>query len=259
MIGNREKGLVLQARDYILFHALSIMLFLFREMAQAIAGFGSVTRANTRLLSLHRAGLLNRTLIGTSSGGKKAVYFLSRKGADLIGTSFRSFPGVQSEGAIVSPFINHQLQVNRIHIGVAYRKIPVHGVRFVRWQSFHEPLSKVVPIIPDGFFEVETVQETLSMFLEVDLGTERGEKWPEKIRRYIQLAVTGEFEKLFRHSRFRVLLVVPSERRLSFIRKVILKQTEKVFWLSTFDSIHRDGFWSAIWHRPNGDQKLPLI
>jgi hypothetical protein len=48
-----------------------------------VAGFGSVTRANTRLLALARAGLLRRYFIGTLNGGKKSLYELSKKGAAI--------------------------------------------------------------------------------------------------------------------------------------------------------------------------------
>jgi hypothetical protein len=97
------------------------------------------------------------------------------------------------------------------------------------------------------------------MFLEMDLGSERGDRWPEKIRRYVQLAASGEFERVFQHSRFRTLIVVPSERRLSFLQKVILKQTDKLFWLASLSNINRASLWNPIWHRPSGTQGLSLI
>ena len=56
MTGN--KGIVLQARDHRLLAELGVLRILDRETAKIVAGFQSTTRANARLLSLTRAGLL---------------------------------------------------------------------------------------------------------------------------------------------------------------------------------------------------------
>ena len=97
------------------------------------------------------------------------------------------------------------------------------------------------------------------MFLEVDLGTEALTVWQQKTAYYLQLAVSGEFQKRFRQPQFRVLVVANSERRLRNIRAAIAKSTDKIFWFSTFEHIHRDGFWSPVWLRPTGDQRHSLI
>ena len=66
MVGiNKKKGLMVQARDLTLFKELAVMRVVDREAAKIVAGFGSTTRANTRLLALTRAGLLRRFFIGS--------------------------------------------------------------------------------------------------------------------------------------------------------------------------------------------------
>jgi hypothetical protein len=97
------------------------------------------------------------------------------------------------------------------------------------------------------------------MFLEVDLGTEPLKVWHVKTQLYLQLAITAEFEKIFGQKRFRVLVVVSSDKRLKNVRATIAELTQKIFWFSTFDSISREGFWSPIWLRPAGDGKLALL
>ncbi len=81
--GTNHQGIVLQERDRTLLRDLATMRVIDREQAQLIAGFHSVTRANARLLALTRAHLLNRFYVGTFNGGKKSLYSLSQKGADL--------------------------------------------------------------------------------------------------------------------------------------------------------------------------------
>jgi hypothetical protein len=97
------------------------------------------------------------------------------------------------------------------------------------------------------------------MFCEVDRGSEPLKTWKKKTELYLKLAISGEFEKLFGQSRFRVLVITFSERRLRNIRRTVAKQTDKIFWFSTFDNINREGLWSSIWLRPSGDSELSLV
>jgi hypothetical protein len=75
----------------------------------------------------------------------------------------------------------------------------------------------------------------------------------------LQLAVSGEFPKRFRHPQFRVLVIANTERRLANIRSTVAKSTDKIFWFTTFESLNREGFWSPVWLRPAGDQRHSLI
>ena len=97
------------------------------------------------------------------------------------------------------------------------------------------------------------------MFLEVDRGTEAQAVWRQKVAYYVQLAASDEFVKRFRQPQFRVLVVASSERRRANIRATVAKTTDKVFWFTTLEIIHRDGFWSPVWLRPTGDQRHSLL
>jgi hypothetical protein len=90
-------------------------------------------------------------------------------------------------------------------------------------------------------------------FLEVDRGTEGLPVWNKKIKEYIGLAASGEFERIFQKPRFSVLVITVSEKRMQSIRTEIKKATAKIFFLSTLERICTQGFWSAIWLRPEGD------
>ena len=257
MTGNKPQGLVVQERDRKLLSELAVMRFLDREQAKRVAGFGSTTRANTRLLALVRAGLLKRFFTGTLAGGHKAVYALSRKGAELAGLRFQPTGGKGDHVLIADPFFEHRQQINRVYLAVKYAPIP--GGRFRRWAGFRQSLSSRARLIPDGYFEIDTPGGILPMFLEVDRGTEPLSRWKSKVAGYLELAVGGEFQRLFGRQRFRVLVIAPSDRRLKTVRATVLAATEKVFWFSTFARIEREGLWSAIWTRPRGDDLEQLI
>lgn len=257
MTGNRAVGLVVQDRDRRLLAELATMRLIDREQAKVVAGFRSTTRANTRLLALARAGLLRRFFLGTIAGGRKTIYTLSSKGASLTGTPYRPVLRSLEQTIVPDAFLEHQRRINAVYLTVKYQAIP--GGRFLRWITFHRNLSPASAIVPDGYFEVEAADGIRALFLEVDLGTETLRTWRGKTQGYLQLAVSGEFERLFHKPRFRVLVVAPSGRRLERIRSVVARATDKIFRFATFDAISGHDFWSAIWLRPKGKDRTRIL
>jgi hypothetical protein len=259
MTGNEHHGMVIQERDRHLLRELAVMRVIDCEQAKIVAGFGSTTRANVRLLSLTRAGLLRRFFLGTSGGGKKALYSLSAKGAQLVDVPQRGPRRRKDESLATDFFVQHQLVVNEIYCALKYGTMPVAEVSFRRWIAFHQPLTSGLRLIPDGYIEFTTPAGIVAMFVEVDLGNESLTVWKEKVRNYLQFALSGECERQFGQSRFRVLVLANSERRLLSIRKAVAASTDKIFWFASLESIDRDGFFAPVWLRPRGDERLPLI
>jgi hypothetical protein len=256
MTGNNEKrGLVVQQRDRRLLEESAIMRVIDREQAKIVAGFGSTTRANARLLALTRAGLLRRFFLAS----RKSLYALSEKGARLVGVPLRGPRRRQNEVLIADFFIEHQLAVNAIYCAMKFSVIPVPGVRFKRWRTFHEPIAKSVRLIPDGYAELATPTGVVAAFLEVDLGHERGPVWREKPKTYLQLALSGEFEREFGVSRFRVLVLADSERRMHSLRQRVAAITQKIFWFATLAAVHSQGLFAPVWYRSMGDAPTRLI
>ena len=258
MSGNKAKPMILQKRDLDSFRIIGRDARLVdREQFMQFAGFTSQTRANVRLLKLTANGFLRRYFLGTFKGGSKALYTLSPKGA--LAAEVQNRPVIRPKETLLvgDPFINHQLAINDVHI--AARFATFEGCKAVQFRSFPEPLTKSIPLIPDGYFEFETPFGVRAAFLEVDCGTETLKVWAKKTNLYLQLAISGTFKKLFQQEQFRVLVVVSSERRLQSIRKTIANQTQKIFWLSTLEQIKCEGFWSQVWLRPTGDLKLSLL
>lgn len=117
---------------------------------------------------------------------------------------------------------------------------------------------KGLRLIPDGYVEFQTARETVAAFLEVDLGHERLTVWQEKLQNYFQLALSGEFERLFGPRRFRALVIANSRARMLTIRKVAAPVTDKIFWFSDLDAV-RQGIFGKIWLRPREDQPQPFF
>lgn len=258
MAGNRRRGVVLQPRDLHLLSELAVMRIIDHEMARAVGRFGALRRASWRLLALTRAGLLRRFFVGSTAHGRKAVYTLSPKGADVVAAKLGGINRPQGRTVLGDGFVEHQTSINEIYLDIKYRQLP-SGARLLGWRTFREPIAQAVKLIPDGYFELASADTVRAMFLEVDLGTEALSVWQQKTASYVQLAVTGEFQKRFRHPQFRVLVAANSGRRLNNIRSTVATSTDKIFWFTTFDSIHRDGFWSPVWLRPTGNQPQSLV
>lgn len=251
-----SNNIVVTARDLHLLRELSVARILDREQIKLVAGFAATSTVNTRLAKLHCQGLLTRFFIGTKVGGTKALYALSAKGARAAQAPVRLLQRRQDSVLVGDQFVEHQLDINQVWIAAKYRPIPNHEL--VRWLTFPLVLSKAIPLMPDGYFEVKCSSDVHSLFCEVDRGTESLRVWTKKVELYLALAASGDFQKLFHQSRFKVLVIAPSERRLESLRKATQKLTTKIFRFSTLEDINRDGLFDSIWLTPVGSDKQSL-
>jgi hypothetical protein len=258
MTGPKRKGIVLQPRDRHLLDELAVMRVIDREQASRVAPFGSVTRANCRLLALTRAGLLRRFFLGTAAGGKKALYLLSSSGARLVGATSIGPKRTRDELVVADLFVAHQTLINEVYCALKYGSEVPDGMRFRRWLSFSAPLDRAIPLVPDGYVEFGGSGTGLAAFLEVDLSHERLSVWREKVRNYLQCAVSGRFAAQFGRSRFLVLVICDSRGRMESLRAATAALTSKIFRFTTFSLIHERGFWSSIWLKPNGNEPQTL-
>ena len=248
--------IILQPRDREFLKELSVMRVIDHAQARIVAGFGSMSRANKRLLKLTRAGLLRRFFLG-SGGGRKALYSLSEKGSQCVGVPLHGLRRPQGAVLVADYFVDHQLAVNALYCTLKFGKLP-EGVTFRRWISFAQPITPELRLIPDGYVEVISPAGPVAAFFEVDLGAERLAIWREKTRKYLQLAISGAYRRMSDGERFRVLVVANSPRRMESLRKVVSRETQKVFRFATLEGARTD-FFGSIWKRPSGDRPEVLI
>lgn len=255
MTGN--KPILITERDLHLFRELLTAKILDREMIQAVCGFPSVNRTNDRLLQLHRAGLLRRHFLGTAAGGRRALYSLSAKSAERIDAALAwKLQRPENSLLIGDYFSAHQSAINWVWIAAKFRRYP--EVTFLRWLNFPAPISDAIPLLPDGYFELRLSEAIHPVFVEVDLGTETSRVWEKKIALYLRLATSGEFSRVFQQSRFKVVVVTTSERRQQNLRRIVAKQTSRIFYFNLLEIIKRDGLLASSWLRPTSDVQQPL-
>jgi len=255
MAGNSH--VIVQPRDRGFLRELAVLRVVDHGQARSVAGFGSTSRANKRLLKLVRAGLLRRFFLG-SGGGRKALYSLSEKGALAVDVPFRGLRRKQGSVVAMDFFVEHQLAVNTVLCAARFEKSRLPEVQFVHWMGFHTPIAPELRLIPDGYVEFRMPSGNAALFLEVDLGTESQKVWQEKTRQYVQFAVSGAFRRIFGHDRFRVLVVANSARRLESIRKTVSGVTQKIFRFATLDDA-RTKFFGPVWLKPVGPGQETLF
>ena len=238
---NGRDAPVLQPRDLLLLRSLAYRRILDRKQIERMVGFHSVSRVNSRLARLRCADLILRYFTATSTGSKRALYALSRQGALEAHAPFVPLKWRPGSVLLGNAFVAHQLALNDVYIAAT--------VEGVRWQQPTSPLSPTIRVIPDAYL----ADEERSFFVEMDLGTEALPIWTRKAAEYLRLATTGAYRTVIPHTHFAVLIVANDDTRLVTLRRHIAKQTQKLFWFATLDTIMRQGFWSTSWLRATGD------
>ena len=259
MTGTKRRGIVLQRRDRRLLQHMALMRVMDREDAECLGHFRSVTRANARLLQLTGAGLLTRLPFGTRLCGQKFLYALTRAGAQAINTTYRAPLWPAYATLAWNPTLEHQLLVNRLYRDL--NDLIRHGRGYLSlWRTFSEPWSTDIRVIPDAYAEITTDTHRHAVFFELDRGTETTKVWTRKVEQYLALARSGDVERRFQHSRFKVAVLLPSRRRLESIRRVVAQQTTKVFWFAAPpDGAGTVSVNDPVWLRPIGDDTHPLF
>ena len=252
--------LVLQERDRRLLKALDTFRVIDREQAAVIAPFHSTTRANTRLLQLTQAGLLQRLIVGTVHGGHRHLYARTRQGAAAVDQPHRVPPWKPFSPIVAGqPLLEHQLRLNALHIAFRELERRFAGFQLNRWETFVQPITSGSRLIPDAYTELLCGNTLGGFFIEVDLATEPLHTWREKARRYLALARSGTIADRIGRIQFGVLVVVPSVRRLTTLRSVVASITTKLFWFSTLETADPDKLLEPRWWRPLGDEPVELF
>jgi hypothetical protein len=252
-----HKGIILQQRDLHLLREVAVMRIVDRDCAMLVGGFHSISRVNTRLLALTRAGLLRRFFLG-SGGGRKAVYALSMKGAKLIEAPYRGPRRPQGALLVADNFVQHQLAVNDLYCVVKYRPAANRNVSFLKWLAFYQPITPELALIPDGYMELLVSSTVFPCFVEVDLGHESLSIWQEKARNYVQLAASKVFQEQFGHDVFGVLVVLSSLRRLHSIRGAVALVTDKLCRFATLEDT-KEQLFGNVWYTVKGDSPKSLF
>lgn len=219
--------------------------------------FHSADVARKRLLHLHRHGLVDRFRPLPERGSAPIHYVLGKGGAEIVaarlGKELREvFDRGRLKRLAYSQFIEHLLATNTFYSRLAWacRQRPAHRLE---WMGELTARRKWLGIArPDGFGWIQTPEKTLSIFLEMDMGTEQLSRLTDKlVTGYRMAAQTG------RRRPDLLLFCFPSPTREANARKVLhpIGMTIATTWMQA----HVSDALGPIWLPLGGDQRLSLL
>lgn len=124
-----------------------------------------------------------------------------------------------------------------------------------------EQRGKPKPVLPDGYFHLDTPRGQTRMFLEVDSGVEGLQQVKSQMQVYQQYIASGAYEAQFKAKSLRVLIVTKSNQRIQSLARVIAEVGgEDRYWLTTFEEATADQMLTApIWVKVGSNDKAALI
>lgn len=269
---------MITARDRQVLHDLSRHRLLTTSQIQWLR-FPHIEPCRRRLRTLVKVGLIKRHSRPTVTIGRSEYLFsLTGKGRGLL----RLQHGGRGNSRVPSSylFVDHLLAVNGVLIAfrVACRETG-YSLDFLHEHEFKSKTSKQgfaknPTVIPDAVVSLRNPKGKRSLlYLEIDLDTEsltsrtyRRKTIAGKLAAYSALLGSRSFfqpefdDGPYSYRGFRVLWVVPDERRLDGILKLAMSAPQSaIFWLSTKDNLTTDGIFQPVWRVPNKADLVPLV
>lgn len=210
--------------------------------------FNSARCARRRLLHLHRAGFLDRFRPQPEVGAAPDHYVLGGAGEEIVaGYLGREIKEIHERNRMrrlaYSPFTEHLLAVNTFYSRLRWglRKLPDHKLHWLGEYSSRQGWIGIVQ--PDGFGWIATSNSTLSMFLEMDMGTEPLSRLVSKLDAGYRLAAQGGKDRPDL-----LLFCFPSPVRETNARKVLypIGMTIATTWLQFHSSDPLGDIWLPL-------------
>ena len=201
-------------------------------------------------------------------GSAPFVYSLSPEGAKLlVGLELVSREAVRElpqYGPKNWLFLAHELGVRDVRVWLE-RCRRAHGHEGVTlWR--HGTAAIVGRTRPDAFLTYGLGSRKLAALVEVDRGTERGEKWwADKLARFGEIMTGGAFHELTGLRQGRVVVIAPTPERRDAIcgmLKSLMERTvvlERAFWIAHKSVLEGSDLSAPVWARPDAEGMHPLV
>ncbi|WP_017569927.1 replication-relaxation family protein [Nocardiopsis halotolerans] len=216
-------------------------------------------RARSRLLALHRYGVINRFRRHAHDRNAPDHWILSPTGAVLVALHQDQEPDAlkfRSDRALAlahSPSLNHILGLSETRAAFTESARTV-GAHLRRWHGERACLDKWGRHIrPDAYVRWEEHEVAVDAFIEYDTGTESLTQLKRKMPGYANLARTSKLPSI-------VLVLVHSDQREdNTARKLATDCTAKVgVYLSTHHRLAQQGAAGPIWRLAHRPGRVPL-
>lgn len=230
--------------------------------------FQSRSTAQYRLSRLFHHEFLERHFLSVVSGApaaSPALYSLGKRGAHVLISRFgydRNQLRLLKQEAIGWHLLEHVLTINDVRVAIMLA-CQLQGIELVEWQDetvfraqpdYVELADKrgrkhKKPVLPDGYFCLNTPKGKARFFLEVDRGTEALSKVAPQLAVYEAYTSSGQYQERFQAKSLRILMVTTTPKRLHNLKAVARKvEGDRKYWFTTFDHITAQTVLTApIW------------
>ncbi len=238
--------------------------------------FTGKSQTEQRLKFLYQHGYLARPNEEQRRRLREMVYWLDKKGADVVaslsGTPLPEFSWRKEPRWFQ---IEHDLAVNDFRLDLSAACSQDATTKLETWipeSEFWAFPDKVIysfqgrsakrNIRPDGFFTLTTGQHRIRCLLEIDRSTEDNPRfYREKILPGLAYLKSQAYEERFGHRSGRWLVVTTGERRLAnMLSQARRAKTDGLFYFTTFAKITSESLLQfPIWRRADREDPVPLL
>ena len=238
--------------------------------------FTGKSQTEQRLKLLYQHGYLNRPDRDQRRRMPEMIYWLDKKGAEIVASKNSTPVGEFSWRKQPRWFqVEHDLAVNdfRLDMEEACQSDP--DIDLETWVSEREFCAypdkikyeirghtKERNIRPDGYFMLYTPKHVIRYLLEIDRSTEDNPRiLREKIIPGLAYLKTEAYEERFGHRSGRWLVVTTGEKRLkNMLRQARIGKAKGLFYFTTYDQVSAGTILhTPIWHRADRKEKVPLV
>ncbi len=204
-------------------------------------------------------------------GSAPNVYVLSKAGARVAYEEgwTKSLTPPRKYGAQNSLFLAHELAIRDVRVWLERTSREREEWNLLRWEdsaeAYFDMKQRDTSIVrPDAWFVFQLGNAKLIGIVEVDRGTERGDKrWKEKVLAYDNLYHSLCLKNTTGYDNARILTFTPTERRRDALANLIARHAKpdmtSRFWFADMRALQEPGFSYEGWRQAGKDGLSPLL
>lgn len=248
------------------------------QLTQLVFGNNHPSVATKRLYTLYHNGYLERLFLPVRGGVavSPTLYLLGEKGARelAVHSEYLNFSWSKDQLKVGTLFLSHTLAISefRLRVTLACRAA---GIPLLEWRSERDlkksydkvtfttavGVSRTIPILPDGYFVLQTPEGNRNFILELDRGTMEGKRFKAKVEGYTAYFESGGYTTRFGTKSLRVLTVTESQRRMRNLKKIVERAGGKSrFWFASLDALSIPSLlFEPMWYIAGRGKKHALL
>lgn len=220
--------------------------------------FDDVRRARRRLLILHRKGVIERFRPYRPRGSAPHHYILGEVGARVVaatqGLDLRTIRQRMERDLylMLNPRLDHLLEVNEFFVRLIKECRNTPDYDLSRWWGERRCAAAIPTLVrPDGLGRLASLGRSCTFLLELDRGTERGDRLRRKLLSYGRLGRRREKPDA-------IVFVFPTEKREATARSK-LDIDIGIQVATSYGELHNANPLARIWLPIESERRYSLI